>query len=105
MLFRSDEAKARENGGLMGAVKVKDLATQIRTEVEALDIGQFTAPVRTSLGFHIFFLEEKKFSGSQEFLSKKKQLEFELRNLELGNQTRRWLTEQRQKSKVEIVAE
>ncbi len=101
----SDEEKARENGGLMGAVKVKDLAPQIRNEVEALDVGQFTAPVRTSLGFHIFFLEEKKFSGSREFLTQKKQLEFELRNLELANQTRRWLTEQRQKSKVEMVPE
>ena len=61
--------------------------------------------MRTSLGFHIFFLEEKKFSGSREFLTQKKQLEFELRNLELANQTRRWLTEQRQKSKVEMVPE
>ncbi len=101
----SDEEKARDNGGLMAPVKLKDLSQSIRTEVETLDIAQFTKPVRTSLGFHIFWLEEKKFSGSTEFESQKKKLEFELRNLELANQTRRWLTEQRQKSKVEMVTE
>lgn len=101
----SDEEKARDNGGLMQPVKLKDLSPTIRTEVEAIDVAQFTKPVRTSLGFHIFYLEEKKFSGSTEFESQKKKLEFELRNLELANQTRRWLTEQRQKSKVELVTE
>ena len=101
----SDDAKARENGGIMKSIRLKDLAPQIRTEVESLDVGQFTAPVRTALGFHIFFLEEKQFSGSQEFLAQKKQLEFELRSVELGNQTRRWLTEQRQKAKIEVIPE
>lgn len=101
----SDEASARENGGLMAPVKTRDLAPTIRAEVENLEVGKFTLPVRTSLGFHIFYLEEKRFAGSQEFQTKKNELEFELRNLELANQTRRWLTEQRQRSKVEIVAE
>jgi peptidyl-prolyl cis-trans isomerase SurA len=101
----SDEGTARDNGGLMAPVKAKDLAPQIRGEVEALDVSKFSAPIRTALGFHIFFLEEKRFAGSQEFASQRKQLEFELRNLEIGNQTRRWLSEQRQKSKVEVIAE
>ncbi len=101
----SDEEKARDNGGLMNPIKLKDLVGTIRTEVETLDIGQFTLPVRTSLGFHVFFLEEKRFAGSQEFQQQKRQLEFELRTLELQAQTRRWLQEQRQKTKVEIVKE
>jgi peptidyl-prolyl cis-trans isomerase SurA len=101
----SDEERARENGGLMNPIKMKDLAGAIRAEVETLDIGQFTAPVRTSLGFHIFFLEEKRFAGSQEFQAQKRQLEFELRTLELQAQTRRWLQEQRQRTKVEIIKE
>lgn len=101
----SDEATARENGGLVGPVKSKDLSPAIRSEVEVLEIGKFTLPVRTSLGFHIFFLEEKRFAGSQEFQTRKRELEFELRNLELQTQTRRWLTEQRQKSKVDVIGE
>ncbi len=101
----SDDTGARENGGLMRSIRLKDLAAQIRAEVENLEIGQFTPPVRTSLGFHVFFLEAKQFSGSQEFLAQKKQLEYELLSVELTNQTRRWLTEQRQKSKVEVLPE
>ena len=101
----SDDQNARETGGQMQPVRAKDLAPNIRTEVESLEVGQFTTPVRTALGFHVFYLEEKAFSGSQEFAAQKRQLEFDLRNQELMNQTRRWLTEQRQKSKVEIVAE
>lgn len=101
----SDDTAARENGGLMKSIRLKDLAAQIRAEVENLEIGQFTAPVRTALGFHIFFLEAKQFSGSQEFQAQKKQLEYELLGVELISQTRRWLTEQRQKSKVEVIAE
>jgi peptidyl-prolyl cis-trans isomerase SurA len=99
----SDDEAARASGGLTAGIKLKDLAGQIRTEVENLDVGQFTAPVRTGVGFHLFYLEEKRFSGSTEFQTQKKQLEFELRNAEAVNQTRRWLTEQRQKSKIEIV--
>jgi len=99
----SDEERARENGGLMNPIKMKDLVGTIRTEVEPLDIGQFTAPVRTSLGFHVFYLDEKRFAGSQEFQQQKRQLEFELRTLELQLQTRRWLQEQRQRTKVEIL--
>lgn len=99
----SDEATARENGGLLGPVKSKDLAPAIRGEVEVLEPGKFTLPVRTSLGFHIFYLEEKRFAGSQEYQTRRRELEFELRNVELQNQTRRWLSEQRQKSKVEIL--
>lgn len=101
----SDEERAKENGGLMNPIKMKDLVGTIRAEVETLDIGQFTAPVRTSLGFHVFFLEEKRFAGSQEFQQQKRQLEFELRTSELQSQTRRWLQEQRQKTKVEVIKE
>jgi peptidyl-prolyl cis-trans isomerase SurA len=101
----SDDAKARETGGLMAGLKSKDLAGPIRTAVETLEPGQFTEPVRTALGFHIFLLEEKKLSGSREFVDRKKQLEVELRTVELANQTKRWLTEQRQKSKVEVIGE
>lgn len=101
----SEEPNATESGGLMAPVKSKDLAASLRPAIEALEVGQFTAPVQTSLGYHVFFLEEKKFTGGQEFQKQKKQLEMELTTSELMAQTRRWLQEQRQKSKVEIIPE
>lgn len=99
----SDDAKARETGGLMPGIKPRDLSGAIRSEVELLEVGQFTPPVRTSLGFHVFYLEEKQFAGGSEFEQQKRRLEMELKNVELALQTRRWLTEQRQRTKIEIV--
>ena len=98
----SDDPSAQESGGLMGGIRMKDLGAKIRAEVENLEIEQFTPPVQTGAGFHIFYLVEKKFTGSAEFLKQKEALEMELRGVELGVQTRRWLAEQRQKSNVDL---
>lgn len=99
----SDDTAGRESGGLMAPIALKDLTGEIRTEVEGLQKGAYTPPVRTGLGMHIFYLEDKQFSGSQEFLQKKRQLEYELRSIELSNQTKKWLAEQRQKVKIKIL--
>ncbi|MCX6105227.1 MAG: peptidylprolyl isomerase [Proteobacteria bacterium] len=101
----SDDSQARESGGLMPPVRAKDLIGVIRSAVEPLEIGQFSLPVQTSIGFHVFLLDDKKFAGSRDFLSKKRQLEGELRNQELVEQTRHWLSEQRQRTKVELLPE
>ena len=99
----SDEPGARESGGLMAPVKARDLAANIRAAVEGLEVGQFTQPIKTSLGYHIFLLQEKKLATSDDFIAKKKQLEMELRTSELMEQTRRWTSEQLQKTKVEVL--
>jgi parvulin-like peptidyl-prolyl isomerase len=87
----------------MAPVRATDLAAPIRVEVENLEPGQFSMPVKTAVGFHIFLLEERRFSGGSEFRRVKGQLEAELRGQELADQTRRWLIEQRQRSKIEII--
>ncbi len=98
----SDGPNARTQGGLMTGVRLKDLSKDLRNEIEKLQVGEFSAPLRTSLGFHIFLLEDKKFSASAEFLAQKQNLEYELRNQELADQTRRWIQEARQKAKIEF---
>ncbi len=99
----SDESSARAKGGLMAEVSLKDLVPAIRSEVETLEVGKFTSPVKTANGYHIFYLVQKKFTGSDEFLRQKRQLEFELKNVELVNQTKKWLAEQRRKTKIDII--
>ncbi len=101
--INSDDVGARENGGLMQGIKLRDLSGSIRAGVENLEVGKFSAPIQTTAGLHIFLLEDRKFSGGREFQSQKSNLEFELRNLELAAQTQRWLAEERQRSKVEII--
>lgn len=99
----SDDSRARDTGGLMAGIKAKDLGEAIRVSVEALQIGGFTGPIRTSLGWHIFKLEEKKVSSNREFYEKRKLIENDLRVAELAKQTQRWLADQRQKSKIELI--
>jgi len=79
------------------------LASSIRSSVENLQVGQFTRPIKTSLGFHVFLLQQKKLTSSDDFITKKKQLEMELRTTELMDQTRHWLSEQLQKTKIEVL--
>lgn len=101
----SDLEGARENGGLMSGVKLSDLSDSIRKEVEKLEAGKFTLPVRSPVGFHIFFLESKKFSGSDEFVKQKRELENELMMVEAEAQTRRWLSEFRRKNDIKTFSE
>jgi peptidyl-prolyl cis-trans isomerase SurA len=98
----SDLEGARQNGGLMPGVKLSDLSDSIRKEVEKLDAGKFTLPVRSPIGFHIFYLESKNFAGSDEFMKQKRELENELMMLEAESQTRRWLSEFRRKNEVKV---
>ncbi len=99
----SDDASAKENGGLMPKLRLKDLSSDLRKSIENLEPGQFSAPIKTSMGYHIFYLEEKAFAENQDFLKQKKNLSVELENIELINQTKKWLSEQRQRSKVTII--
>ena len=99
----SDDPAARDNGGLMQSIRLRDLAGVIREAVGGLEVGKFSEPVRTQLGFHIFFLEEKEFVGGNEFQKLKQRLEAELMQFETLNQTAKWLAEQRQQSKVRII--
>lgn len=99
----SDDAGARSKGGLMAEVALKDLSSAIRTEVENLEVGKFTSPIKVGNNYHIFYLDKKKFSGSDDFVKQKRQLEFELKNVELIAQTKKWLADQRRKSKVNVL--
>jgi peptidyl-prolyl cis-trans isomerase SurA len=99
----SDDPAAQENGGFMNEVKLNELSDMIRPEIETLTTGAFTQPIKTPGGFYIFYLEKKRFSGSDDFGRQKKQLEYELKNIEFASQTKKWLAEQRRRSKIKII--
>lgn len=99
----SDDPSARTDEGFVQKIRLRELATSFQAQIEPLEVGQFSPPIATEMGFFLFLLEDKNFSGSDEFERKRKSLEYELRNMELTAQTRRWLAEQRQRSKVEII--
>jgi peptidyl-prolyl cis-trans isomerase SurA len=100
----SDDRQKAANGGLLEPVRLKDLAPAIRKEIERLDTGGVTPPLEISSSILIFKVEDRKVSLGKDMQKKRAELEAEIRNAELANQTRRWLSEQRQRSKIEIIA-
>ena len=99
----SDDRQKAANGGLLEGVRLKDLAPAIRKEIERLDVGGVTPPIEIGSSILIFKVESRKVSLGKDMQKKKAELEAEIRNAELANQTRRWLSEQRLRSKIEII--
>lgn len=56
----SDDAETRSQGGDLGFKPVVELKPEIRDEIQSLKEGEYSEPVETELGVHIFKLEERK---------------------------------------------
>ena len=91
------------SGKAVMSVKLTDLDKNIAKVVKPLNEKEFAKPLYWNNGIFIFYLESKKFADNSDFLAKKQQLEFELRQKELAEQMQRWLKEQRQKSKIRVI--
>jgi peptidyl-prolyl cis-trans isomerase SurA len=97
-----EKALAAQDASLM-VVKAKDLAPQIRAEVESLGEGQISKPIATGDGLYLVYVERKDFADSGKFAEQKEALENELRQNELAVQLERWLAQERSKSKITIM--
>ena len=99
----SDNDEARKNGGLMSSLYVKDLAPLFQSAVKDLDEGKYSKPIETPVGYFIFYVEKKEFSGSEEYKKKKPELENALRQEEMGRLLTRWIEGQRKKADIKIL--
>ena len=54
------ESSTASNGGLIGWVKFDNLNDTVKKQVSNLDIGEYSKPLRTSSGFIIIKVEDKK---------------------------------------------
>ena len=100
----SDNSGA-EAGGLMPAIFIKDLSQEIKDQVESLQEKEFTKPIPPAGGIYIFYLEQRMLADNDDFVKKKNQLEFQMRQEEVIKQTMKWLEEQRSKSKIRIIGD
>ena len=86
----------------MPKILLKDLAPELRVEVEGLDVGAFSKPLKTALGYHIFQVVAKEQHTDEKFIADKDQLELELKNQELARQTRLWLAKRHQQINITL---
>lgn len=85
--------------------KLRDLDSQIRSQLQNLKAREFSTPVKTSFGLVIFYVEDRKLVGSQDFLRQKDELERELHIKEVLRHTNLWLQTERERSKIVIIKE
>lgn len=85
--------------------RLKDFTAEIRKEVESLNIDEFTKPIRSAAGYHIFYLVDRKFRGTQEFIDQKEALENELRAAEIERTTEDWLKNERARADIKVLME
>ena len=98
----SDNESARENGGQMPQVFLKDLAPLFQNAIRDLEEGRYTRPIETPMGYSIFYVAKREFSGSDEYVKLKPQLENQLRQEEMNKLLSKWLETQRRRSDVKI---
>lgn len=98
----SDSANAQQ-GGLMPPLYLKDMARVFQKAIKPLKEGEFSEPVAIASGIYFFYLEKRSFAGSEDYKKRKSKLSFDLRRLEVGKQTIKWLKDQRRKSKIMII--
>ncbi len=98
----SDNESARENGGLMPQVFLKDLAPLFQNAIRDLEEGRYTRPIETPMGYSIFYVTKREFSGSDEYLKMKPQLENQLRQEEMNKLLSKWLETQRRRSDIKL---
>lgn len=85
----------QQSSATMTGVQLQDLSPTLRTALRTLQEGQFSAPLETEAGQHIFSVVKRRVSVDTAFAAHKDELELELRQLELASQTRLWLQKQR----------
>jgi peptidyl-prolyl cis-trans isomerase SurA len=90
----SDDPEAKKTEQKPIILKLKDLSGTLKSAIEPLKTGEFTAPISMPGGLMIFQLVEKKLGENRDFAAKKAKLDQELRLLELQNQTNKWLSDQ-----------
>ena len=86
----SDGPGAAE-GGLMGYVKRGDLLPEIEQAVFSLKPGEVTGIVQTSLGYHIFKVEEKDTSKTVPLSQARHKVEEAIYNLKADAKIKGWL--------------
>ncbi len=85
--------------------KLRDLDSQIRSQLQNLKAREFSAPVKTSFGLVIFYVEDRKVVDTEEYKRQKDDLERELHIAEVLRHTNLWLQAERERSKIVIIKE
>ncbi len=100
----SDDELGRKNKGLIGVIKIPDLAPTVREAVEKATVGSITEPVKLENGLYIFRIDQRKDSVALPFDDEKVQdaIGRYLVNLKSEKQIEEYLAKLRDEAFIEI---
>jgi parvulin-like peptidyl-prolyl isomerase len=85
------EGPGAEEGGLMGYVTKEDLMPEIVKAVSGLEEGSVSDIVQTSLGYHIFKLEEKRPESTMPLADARRRIEEEIYREKMKAKIKDWV--------------
>lgn len=89
-------------GGLLGDFKSGEMLKEIEQAVTSMSVGQITDVLRTSIGFQIIKIDEKKLVESPQLQKEKMQIQAILTEQQFKRRLKEWLTEKRTEAKIRI---
>ncbi len=98
----SDDEETAEDGGYVGEFESGDLPEVIEKAVMKLDVGEVSDPVRTSTGYHVILLIDRKISKVKTFEEAADAIFNELVEEEMMRQEQILLKELRRTTHIEI---
>ena len=93
----------QQHDSSMPEVQLQDLSPALRNALRALQEGQYSPPLTTAAGQHIFYVIKRRVNVDTAFAASKDELEMELRQHELTIQTRVWLQKQRATTNIKLL--
>jgi len=90
------------SGGFLGKFKSGEMSTAIEKAVKSLDAGEFSGPVKTAAGFHIFKVNEKKLIPNVDLTEKTPEIRALLSRQAMKEQFQFWLEQKRKESYIRI---
>lgn len=96
----SDDVETKSQGGDLGFRAVAKLKPYVRDKIQSLKEGEYTKPIETKLGIHIFKLEERKVPRLTQ--QEKEQVRKQLRELKFQKEWEKFTDHLKQKAFIKI---
>lgn len=97
----SEDASGKDGGGL-GTLKRGELAPDIEETILRLRPGEFSAPFRSQVGYHLFHLDSKETLTGEALVQARSQVREILYRQKYDARLQEWLTEMKQRAIIEV---